>query len=142
MKHVNKCPAAGWLGLPSAVANVAFLLHRTDDLLCVVGGPGASLCGTLPHRAGLMAWLLRLAVQLLQDRVEPSHEQLSRCIAVAENLTQVTSVNTRVVGWYHSHPHITVHPSHVDLRTQVRNFIHDRAHWHRAPGRRKGSRKE
>ena len=24
----------------------------------------------------------------------------------------------RVVGWYHSHPHITVFPSDVDLRTQ------------------------
>jgi BRCA1/BRCA2-containing complex subunit 3 len=23
-----------------------------------------------------------------------------------------------VVGWYHSHPHITIHPSHVDLSTQ------------------------
>ena len=22
------------------------------------------------------------------------------------------------MGWYHSHPHITVHPSAVDLRTQ------------------------
>lgn len=24
-----------------------------------------------------------------------------------------------VLGWYHSHPHITVQPSHVDLRTQA-----------------------
>jgi len=24
----------------------------------------------------------------------------------------------RVVGWYHSHPHITIFPSEVDLRTQ------------------------
>ena len=24
----------------------------------------------------------------------------------------------RVIGWYHSHPHITVEPSHVDVRTQ------------------------
>ena len=29
------------------------------------------------------------------------------------------SLNARVVGWYHSHPHITVPPSHVDLRTQA-----------------------
>eukprot|EP00803_Ostreobium_quekettii_P002736 evm.model.scf_1534.3 EVM.evm.TU.scf_1534.3 scf_1534:8688-15147(-) len=54
-----------------------------------------------------------------KDRVEPSHEQLSECIAAAENLTRTTSQRTRVVGWYHSHPHITVHPSHVDLRTQA-----------------------
>lgn len=25
---------------------------------------------------------------------------------------------TRIVGWYHSHPRITVLPSHVDTRTQ------------------------
>eukprot|EP00112_Aurelia_sp_Birch-Aquarium-sp1_P004830 Seg1546.20 transcript_id=Seg1546.20/GoldUCD/mRNA.D3Y31 product="Lys-63-specific deubiquitinase BRCC36-like" protein_id=Seg1546.20/GoldUCD/D3Y31 len=24
----------------------------------------------------------------------------------------------RIIGWYHSHPHITVWPSHVDVRTQ------------------------
>lgn len=23
-----------------------------------------------------------------------------------------------MIGWYHSHPHITIHPSHVDVRTQ------------------------
>ena len=29
------------------------------------------------------------------------------------------SVDARVVGWYHSHPNITVPPSHVDLGTQA-----------------------
>ena len=29
------------------------------------------------------------------------------------------SLKGRVVGWYHSHPNITVPPSHVDLRTQA-----------------------
>ncbi|CAE5966398.1 unnamed protein product [Arabidopsis arenosa] len=29
------------------------------------------------------------------------------------------SRTTRVIGWYHSHPHITVLPSHVDVRTQA-----------------------
>ena len=29
------------------------------------------------------------------------------------------SLGLRVVGWYHSHPNITVPPSHVDLRTQT-----------------------
>ena len=28
-------------------------------------------------------------------------------------------MSLRVLGWYHSHPRITVHPSAVDLRTQV-----------------------
>ncbi|KAK1305705.1 hypothetical protein QJS10_CPA10g00410 [Acorus calamus] len=34
-------------------------------------------------------------------------------------MTQTTGRTTRVIGWYHSHPHITVLPSHVDVRTQA-----------------------
>ncbi|EFJ17747.1 hypothetical protein SELMODRAFT_420655 [Selaginella moellendorffii] len=33
-------------------------------------------------------------------------------------LSRTIGNTTRVIGWYHSHPHITVLPSHVDLRTQ------------------------
>ncbi|KAJ3046310.1 BRCA1 BRCA2-containing complex, subunit 3 [Rhizophlyctis rosea] len=47
-----------------------------------------------------------------KDRVEISSEQLSAAMAEAEKL------ETQVVGWAHSHPHITVFPSHVDLQTQ------------------------
>ncbi|KAF3450844.1 hypothetical protein FNV43_RR06933 [Rhamnella rubrinervis] len=34
-------------------------------------------------------------------------------------MTTSTGRTTRVIGWYHSHPHITVLPSHVDVRTQA-----------------------
>ncbi|CAK9176660.1 unnamed protein product [Ilex paraguariensis] len=34
-------------------------------------------------------------------------------------MTVATGRTTRVIGWYHSHPHITVLPSHVDVRTQA-----------------------
>uniref|UniRef100_A0A8D0FS64 BRCA1/BRCA2-containing complex subunit 3 n=1 Tax=Strix occidentalis caurina TaxID=311401 RepID=A0A8D0FS64_STROC len=44
-----------------------------------------------------------------KDRVEISPEQLA----------EITGRPMRVVGWYHSHPHITVWPSHVDVRTQA-----------------------
>ncbi|ORY32729.1 hypothetical protein BCR33DRAFT_856444 [Rhizoclosmatium globosum] len=47
-----------------------------------------------------------------RDRVEISGEQLSAAISFAER------TETSVVGWAHSHPHITVLPSHVDLRCQ------------------------
>eukprot|EP00741_Cyanophora_paradoxa_P018185 tig00021038_g17558.t1 len=50
-----------------------------------------------------------------KDRVEVSPEQLARA---SEEAAQMKG---RVVGWYHSHPHITVQASHVDLRTQF-NF--------------------
>ncbi|KAJ5066254.1 lys-63-specific deubiquitinase brcc36-related [Anaeramoeba ignava] len=52
------------------------------------------------------------------DRVEIPAEQLSKCVTLAERLTKETNIEHRVIGWIHSHPHITVFPSHVDLRTQ------------------------
>jgi BRCA1/BRCA2-containing complex subunit 3 len=55
----------------------------------------------------------------LQDRVETSPEQMAACSALAEHVSSSTGLPTRVVGWYHSHPHITVLPSHVDVNTQV-----------------------
>ena len=46
------------------------------------------------------------------DRVEVKPEQLAKAASIAE------SRGLRIVGWYHSHPHITAAPSHVDVRTQ------------------------
>ncbi|CAI5457722.1 unnamed protein product, partial [Closterium sp. Yama58-4] len=53
-----------------------------------------------------------------KDRVETTPEQLAAASAEAERMSAATGMRTRVIGWYHSHPHITVHPSHVDVRTQ------------------------
>ncbi|KAI3982044.1 hypothetical protein MKX01_018950 [Papaver californicum] len=58
-----------------------------------------------------------------KDRVETNPEQLAAASAQADisfgySMTLTTGRTTRVIGWYHSHPHITVLPSHVDVRTQ------------------------
>lgn len=53
-----------------------------------------------------------------KDRVETNPEQLAAATAQADRMTAATGKTTRVIGWYHSHPHITVMPSHVDVRTQ------------------------
>ena len=53
-----------------------------------------------------------------KDRVEISEPQLAEAADEAERITARTGRPIRVVGWYHSHPHITVFPSHVDVRTQ------------------------
>ncbi|KAL4239626.1 BRCA1 BRCA2-containing complex [Mactra antiquata] len=53
------------------------------------------------------------------DRVEISPEQLSAASTEAERLAVELQRPMRVIGWYHSHPHITVWPSHVDVRTQA-----------------------
>uniref|UniRef100_A0A8C7TQ36 Fun14 domain containing 2 n=1 Tax=Oncorhynchus mykiss TaxID=8022 RepID=A0A8C7TQ36_ONCMY len=54
-----------------------------------------------------------------KDRVEISPEQLSSAATESYRLADMTGRPMRVVGWYHSHPHITVWPSHVDVRTQA-----------------------
>ncbi|KAL4692788.1 hypothetical protein H8959_016598, partial [Pygathrix nigripes] len=54
-----------------------------------------------------------------KDRVKISSEQLSAASTEAERLAELTGRPIRVVGWYHSHPHIIVWPSHVDVRTQA-----------------------
>ncbi|XP_075930857.1 lys-63-specific deubiquitinase BRCC36 [Petromyzon marinus] len=54
-----------------------------------------------------------------KDRVEISPEQLSAASTEAERLAVQSGKPMRVVGWYHSHPHITVWPSHVDVGTQA-----------------------
>lgn len=48
-----------------------------------------------------------------KDRVEISSEQVLKAAAEAERLTIELRRPMRVLGWYHSHPHITVWPSHV-----------------------------
>lgn len=53
------------------------------------------------------------------DRVEISPEQLAMAAEEAHALGGEMGRETRVIGWYHSHPKITVQPSHVDLRTQM-----------------------
>lgn len=53
------------------------------------------------------------------DRVEISDDQMIMTTQMAEELAQkLNKPNLCVIGWYHSHPNITVWPSHVDLRTQ------------------------
>lgn len=53
------------------------------------------------------------------DRVEISPLQLTAAAQEAEKLSAKLDKPVRVLGWYHSHPHITVQPSHVDVRTQA-----------------------
>jgi len=53
------------------------------------------------------------------DRVEVSPLQMLHGQRVAEDMSRNMGREMRVMGWYHSHPHITIHPSHVDIATQA-----------------------
>lgn len=61
-----------------------------------------------------------------KDRVEISPEQLLKGATKADHLTKKLERPMRVLGWYHSHPHITVCPSHVDVGTQSTYQMMDR----------------
>lgn len=52
------------------------------------------------------------------ERVEIAPEHLAAASTRADEVTEQMKRPTRVVGWYHSHPHLSSVPSHVDVRTQ------------------------
>ncbi|KAI8982335.1 JAB1/Mov34/MPN/PAD-1 ubiquitin protease-domain-containing protein [Mycotypha africana] len=60
-----------------------------------------------------------------KDRVEIAAESLHLAALQAEEFSKKTGTPMMVVGWYHSHPHITVFPSHVDLKTQLTQQMMD-----------------
>lgn len=53
-----------------------------------------------------------------KDRVEVGDELVALSATVAEKICAIDGREESVIGWYHSHPHITVMPSHVDVKTQ------------------------
>jgi len=67
----------------------------------------------------ISAVIMLLRSDKRKDRVEISPEQLSDASSQAEQLALNLGKPMRILGWYHSHPHITVWPSHVDVETQA-----------------------
>jgi BRCA1/BRCA2-containing complex subunit 3 len=53
-----------------------------------------------------------------KDRVEFDEMQIAKASEIAEGFQIEHGLGIHVVGWYHSHPKITVPPSNVDLNTQ------------------------
>eukprot|EP01112_Ceratiomyxa_fruticulosa_P009546 TRINITY_DN2498_c0_g1_i2.p1 TRINITY_DN2498_c0_g1~~TRINITY_DN2498_c0_g1_i2.p1 ORF type:complete len:309 (-),score=76.46 TRINITY_DN2498_c0_g1_i2:59-985(-) len=104
----------------SSAAYMAMLTHAlTSEKEEVMG----LLLGDVEERSsGAIAIIWGVSVlsrsDKRKDRVEISPEQSSAATVQAEKMTEALGRRTRVVGWYHSHPHITVLPSHVDIATQ------------------------
>ena len=53
-----------------------------------------------------------------KDRVEFDEIQVSKASEMADVMSRENKIDVNVVGWYHSHPKITIPPSQVDLNTQ------------------------
>ncbi|KOC67223.1 Lys-63-specific deubiquitinase BRCC36 [Habropoda laboriosa] len=75
--------------------------------------------------AKIVAVIILRRLDKQKDRVEISPEQLLKAVAEADRLREELKRPVHVLGWYHSHPHITVCPSHLDVRTQTTYQIMD-----------------
>ena len=53
-----------------------------------------------------------------KNRVEFDEIQMSHAIEITNEIKNENKIDANVVGWYHSHPKITIPPSNVDLNTQ------------------------
>lgn len=53
-----------------------------------------------------------------KDRVEFDEIQIAQAVEIAEEIHKENKIQANVIGWYHSHPKITIPPSNVDLETQ------------------------
>eukprot|EP00038_Savillea_parva_P013863 m.213036 g.213036 ORF g.213036 m.213036 type:complete len:282 (+) comp26348_c0_seq1:279-1124(+) len=95
----------------------AFSTEREEVMGLLIGVPTQSEAGDRVVEICNLIILSRSDKR--KDRCEISSEQLVSATETAERLAAATGRPLRVVGWYHSHPHITVWPSHVDLRTQA-----------------------
>eukprot|EP01135_Chromosphaera_perkinsii_P010269 Nk52_evm11s2085 gene=Nk52_evmTU11s2085 len=79
---------------------------------------GGDSVGKKRWRANVLSVRMLVRSDRRKDRVEISDVQQAEAISYAEELSKELGEEMTVVGWYHSHPHITIRPSHVDLRTQ------------------------
>jgi len=118
-----------WLQMATSLRGVfismdAFLVCMSHALTTEKEEVMGLLLGDIKKTArGSIAFVSHLSVltraDKRKDRVEIEGAQLAAATAEAEQLSLRLGKKTRVVGWYHSHPHITVHPSHVDVGTQA-----------------------
>lgn len=99
-----------------ACLNHAFSNDQEEVMGLCIGDVRETLMGCEIH---IITTLSLRRLDKRKDRVEISVEQLSNASTKVEELARKTGQPLRIVGWYHSHPHITVWPSHVDISTQA-----------------------
>ncbi|KAI9499455.1 JAB1/Mov34/MPN/PAD-1 ubiquitin protease-domain-containing protein [Zychaea mexicana] len=113
--------------IPSSVYHIILshaLSTEKEEVIGMLIGEWQGLKNTNPFMSNRALASVE-AVSLLtrsdkrKDRVEIAPEQLHLAALEAEQVGKRLGRKMCVIGWYHSHPHITVFPSHVDLRTQL-----------------------
>jgi len=94
----------------------ALTTEKEEVMGLLIGDTELTNKGTIAH---IFATSVLIRSDKRKDRVEISPEQLTAGMAEADKIKEQLKKETRVIGWYHSHPHITVNPSHVDIQTQA-----------------------
>ncbi|XP_050531197.1 lys-63-specific deubiquitinase BRCC36-like [Daktulosphaira vitifoliae] len=96
--------------------NLALLTEKEEVAALLIGEKIISENGT---KVSVSALSIPPRGEIKKDRVEIMSEDLVAAMEDAKQLSRVKGSNLNVIGWYHSHPHITVWPSSVDLQTQL-----------------------
>ena len=113
------------LSLESFVACVAHaLITEHEEVMGLLAGHWESASGgrVVAHVSDV---IVLSREDRRKDRVEVSAVQLSIAAEEAEAIQRSRGRAVQIVGWYHSHPHITVQPSAVDIRTQLQYQVCD-----------------
>ncbi|XP_050427013.1 lys-63-specific deubiquitinase BRCC36-like [Adelges cooleyi] len=96
--------------------NLALLTEKEEVAALLIGEKIITENGTT---VSVSALSIPPRGEIKKDRVEIMSEDLVAAMEDAKQLSRAKGANLNVIGWYHSHPHITVWPSNVDLQTQL-----------------------
>ncbi|VVC41045.1 JAB1/MPN/MOV34 metalloenzyme domain,Brcc36 isopeptidase [Cinara cedri] len=96
--------------------NLALLTEKEEVAALMIGDKKVSANGI---SVSVTALSIPPRGEIKKDRVEIMSEDLVNAMEDAKEFSRIKGENLNVIGWYHSHPHITVWPSNVDLQTQL-----------------------
>jgi len=96
--------------------NLALLTEKEEVAALLIGKKIVNENGTT---VSVSAVSIPPRGEIKKDRVEIMSEDLVNAMEDAKYFSRIKGANLNVIGWYHSHPHITVWPSNVDLQTQL-----------------------
>ena len=119
MEHINKYQYCDLINLTSdaysSILNHA-LLTENEEIMGLLIGNEIKKKDSLIINIFATICLTRKCKE--KNRVEFDEIQMSHAIEITNEIKNENKIDANVVGWYHSHPKITIPPSNVDLNTQ------------------------
>ena len=119
MEHINKYQYCDLINLTSdaysSILNHA-LLTENEEIMGLLIGNEIKKKDSLIINIFSTICLTRKCKE--KNRVEFDEIQMAHAIEITNEIKKENKIDANVVGWYHSHPKITIPPSNVDLNTQ------------------------